>query len=359
MRILIVEDEPIALSVLKRVAAQGLGCTVIGHHDALDAIADCTETTADLVLVDYQMPGLDGIEFIRRLRAQAPYAHVPVVMITAEKSNALKMEAIEAGATDFLNKPVDPEELKSRARNLLKLRQAQLELADRARLLASEVERATRRLVESEEEIIWRLARAIEYRDGGTGEHISRVASISRILAEELRLEPDHCRNIYLAAPLHDVGKVGIADSILNKPGKLTEEEFAEMRRHVEFGAEILADGHSDLVRVAASIAASHHEKWNGTGYPLGLAGEAIPVEGRIVAIADVFDALCSRRSYKDAWSPEDARAEISGLAGTHFDPACVAAFDRSWPRLCAALSLDPPPQGWQRHEPPQPQVSP
>ncbi|PZX11349.1 putative two-component system response regulator [Palleronia aestuarii] len=340
MRILIVEDDPIALSVLTRLAARALDCEVVGHAVPSEALADCFRTTTDLVFVDYQLPGMDGIMFIRRLRERAEYVHVPVVMITAESSNALKIEAIEAGATDFLRKPFDPEELKCRSRNLLQLRQAQLELSDRARLLASEVARATRRLAESEEEIIWRLARAIEYRDGGTGEHITRVASISRIIAEELGLQPDHCRNIYLGAPLHDVGKVGIPDSILNKPGKLSDDEFATMRRHVEYGGEILAEGRSNLVRIAARIAAAHHEKWDGSGYPRGLAGDAIPLEGRIVAIADVFDALCSRRAYKLAWNPGTARSEIVGLSGTHFDPACVAAFERGWPRLVAALSL-------------------
>ncbi len=338
-RILIVEDDPIASAVLTRVIAKAFAGTVCGHKNGFEAIADCAAAVPDLVLVDYQMPGMNGVEFIRRLRQDARYEHVPIVMITAANSRDVKIEAIEAGATDFLNKPVDPEELKVRARNLLRLREAQLKLADRARLLASEVEEATDRLVRREEEIIWRLARAIEYRDGGTGEHIARVASISRIIAEELGLEPEHCRNIYLAAPLHDVGKVGIPDSILNKPGKLSDEEFTLMRRHVEFGAAILTHGDSDLVQVAAAIAAAHHEKWDGTGYPGNLTGEEIPIEGRIVAVADVFDALCARRTYKAAWDPEDARSEIAASSGTHFDPACVAAFERGWTRVLGTLS--------------------
>lgn len=331
MRIMVVEDDPIAAAVLTRVIDRAFECNVVAHGNGIDALADCAETVADLILVDYQMPGLDGVEFIRRLREDTRYDHVPVVMISAEHARDIRIEAIAAGATDFLNKPVDPQELKVRTRNLLRLREAQLKLADRARLLAGEVKSATKRIAEREEEIIWRLARAIEFRDGGTGEHIARVASISRIIAEALDLEPEHCRNIYLGASLHDVGKVGIPDAILNKPGKLNDAESAFMRRHVEFGDVILANGQSDLVRVAASIAVSHHEKWDGSGYPKGLSGEAIPIEGRIVAIADVFDALCTRRSYKDAWRLEDARSEIAELSGTQFDPACVRAFERRW----------------------------
>jgi len=338
MRILVVEDDPIAAAVLGRVASQAFDCTVVGHSDADAALADCEECVPDLVLVDYQMPGMDGVEFIGHLRAKKRYEHVPLVMITADDARDIRIKAINAGATDFLNKPVDPEELKVRSRNLLRLRQAQLKLADRARFLAAEVQAATRQILEREEEIIWRLARAIEYRDGGTGEHVARVAVISRIIAEELGLEPEHCRNIYLSAPLHDVGKVAISDAILNKPGKLTDEEFAAMREHVNIGATILSNGDSELVQIAAAIAATHHEKWDGTGYPKRLSGHEIPVEGRIVAVADVFDALCARRSYKDAWHPEEALAEIVRCSGRHFDPECVAAFERGWGRIVKIL---------------------
>ena len=338
MRILIVEDDAVALAMLTEVMTATIDCHVANHSTGFEALADCATAIPDLILVDYQMPGMDGVEFIRRLRGNTRYDLVPVVMITARNAPATRIDAIEAGATEFLCKSVDPHELRVRARNLLRLRKAQLELADRARLLSSEVDQATRRLAEREEEIIWRLARAVEYSDGGTGAHIARVARISRIIAEELGLDPEHCRNIYLGAPLHDVGKVGVPDSILNKPGKLSGEELAVMRRHVEIGGAILAKGDSDLVRVAAAIATAHHEKWDGTGYPHGLTGASIPVEGRIVAVADVFDALCTRRSYKTAWHPDEARAEIVEQSGRHFDPDCVAAFARGWPRIVELL---------------------
>ncbi|WP_424932784.1 HD domain-containing phosphohydrolase [Amaricoccus macauensis] len=339
MHVLVVEDNSINLAVLKTIVSRIPGCSVSGLEDPLEALSFAGRTPCDLVLVDFNMPRMNGVQFVQNLRENPTHAHVPVIMITADNDRDLRITAIEAGATDFLNKPVDPDELKVRVTNLLKLRKAQVELANRAVWLTREVEAATKELLLREEEMIWRLARAIEYRDGGTGEHINRVAAISRIVAEELGLDRNHCRDIYLAAPLHDVGKIGVSDSILNKPGGLDSAETAAMREHVNYGANILADGHSNLLKVAASIAKSHHERWDGTGYPDGLAGKDIPIEGRIAAIADVFDALCTDRPYKRAWSLDRAREHISSEAGAHFDPQCVAAFERAWPRIADYMS--------------------
>ncbi|MBN9308522.1 HD domain-containing phosphohydrolase [Devosia sp.] len=307
-------------------------------------LAAAAMTQFDLVLVDHVMPEMDGVEVTRRLRAEEPYRLVPIVMVTSDNSPALRVRAIAAGATDFVNKPFDTTELQARVTNLLALRQAQIELADRAAWLAREVEMATRHLVAREEEIIWRLARAIEYRDGDTGGHVSRVAQVSSLIAEALGLSPERCRLIYLAAPLHDIGKIGIADAILGKPGKLSPDEMAVMRQHVTIGARILENGSSELVRTAELITQSHHERWDGTGYPDRLSGADIPLEARIVAIADVFDALCSERPYKKAWPVAEAYREILSLSGTHFDPACVAAFESRWPRIQALLAepVDP-----------------
>ena len=201
-------------------------------------------------------------------------------MVTSDMDKTTRLDAINAGATDFVNKPFDPTELQARVRNLLALRQAQIELADNAKRLAREVENATRHLVRREEEVIWRLARAIEYRDGDTGEHVSRVAQISQLIASGVGLSPERCRTIYLAAPLHDIGKIAIADAILSKPGKLTPEEMAIMREHVTIGARILENGSSDLIRTAELIAQSHHERWDGAGYPDRLSGTDIPHRG-------------------------------------------------------------------------------
>lgn len=339
MRVLIVDDSRSSLAFLRQVVA-GLDAveieTCLSPSVALDIAA---RTQFDLVLVDHVMPEMDGVEVTRRLRADEAYRLVPVIMVTSDDDPTLRVAAIAAGATDFVAKPFDSTELQARVRNLLALRKAQIDLADRAAWLAREVDGATRHLVAREEEIIWRLARAIEYRDGDTGEHVSRVARISAIIAGALGLGDERCRVIYLAAPLHDIGKIGIADAILSKPGKLTADELRIMREHVSIGARILENGSSEVIRTAELIAQSHHERWDGTGYPDRLSGTDIPVEARIVALSDVFDALCSERPYKRAWPVAEARREIVSLSGSHFDPSCVAAFERKWPEIEALYS--------------------
>ncbi|WP_245413868.1 HD domain-containing phosphohydrolase [Fulvimarina endophytica] len=334
MRVLIIDDSRSSASAIAgKVAELGDVETRI-CLDPEQAITECDQSQFDLVLVDYIMPKLDGIEVLTALRERAAYRHVPMIMIAATLDPALKRQAIQAGATDFLNKPFDWIELQSRVRNLLALRQVQCEQTDRARELAAEVEQATASLVAREEEIIWRLARAIEYRDGTTGDHVSRVAEICRILAETLGLGEERARILYLAAPLHDIGKIGIPDAVLQKPGRLSAEEMSVMRRHVDIGAAILGEASTEVVHVASVVAKTHHEKWDGNGYPAGLAGDAIPIEGRIVALADVFDALCSERPYKAAWPIEKAYDEILACSGSHFDPGCVEAFVAAWTRI-------------------------
>lgn len=340
VRVLIVDDSRSSLAFIGHVIGALEDVEIAACLRPTEALALAATTQFDLVLVDHVMPEMDGIEVTRRLRAQEAYRLVPVVMVTSDNAPALRVRAIAAGATDFVNKPFDSTELQARIRNLLALRRSQIELADRAAWLAREVEVATRHLVDREEEIIWRLARAIEYRDGGTGEHVSRVAQVSSMIAAAVGLSPERCRIIYLAAPLHDIGKIGIADAILSKPGKLTPDELTIMRAHVSIGARILENGSSEVIRTAELIAQSHHERWDGAGYPDRLSGSDIPIEARVVAIADVFDALCSERPYKQAWPVEQARREIVSLSGSHFDPDCVAAFELRWPEI---LALMPP----------------
>ncbi len=341
MRVMVIDDSRSSAAAIANRIDEIPGLSSAVSLDPEVALKACERDQFDLVLVDYVMPKLDGVEVLKTLRSLESYRHVPMIMIAATLSKDVKLQAIQAGATDFLNKPVDWVELQARVRNLVALRQAQIELSDRARKLSAEVAAATASLVAREEEIIWRLARAIEYRDGTTGEHVSRVAEICRLLAEKLGLGADRARIIYLAAPLHDIGKIGISDIVLQKPGRLTDEEMALMRRHVDFGAEILADATTEVVRVAGSIARSHHEKWDGSGYPAGLAGEAIPIEGRITAVADVFDALCCERPYKPAWPIAKAFAEIVSCRGSHFDPACVDAFVDCWPQIRSLMESE------------------
>jgi len=343
MHVLIVEDNRTNLLVLKGIVGNIPGCIVEAFLDPLEALEAALVRPFDLILVDYMMPSMDGRQFIAELRRRPEYAHIPMVMVTADGHRETRIDAITAGATDFLNKPVDPVELKARVGNLLTLRQQQRDLADRADWLASEVAKATRSLVAQEEEVVWRLSRALTYRDDDTGEHTRRVADVSRMLAEELGFSSEVARTIHLAASLHDIGKVAIPDNILFKPSRLSTEELTVMRSHASIGEDILADASSDLVRMACRIAGTHHERWDGKGYPKGLRGEDIPIEGRIASVADVFDALCSERPYKPAWSLIAARREIENCAGTQFDPQCVEAFTRCWDEIAELYSVSSP----------------
>lgn len=339
MRISIIEDDPQALAILVGVLSKLPGVDVFGHRCPQSALEEMAYTDTDLAIIDFSMPAMDGLTFLERFRSEPGNASVPVIMITADQNEDLRLKAVDAGVTDFLTKPVIPSELRSRATNLLSLRRVQNTVAERAKTLEEEVVAATSHLMQREEEIISRLGRAIEYRDGDVGDHISRVAMIARIIGEELGLSSRTVRNLYLAAPLHDIGKIGVPDAILNKPGRLTDEEMAVMRQHVQIGAAILGGSNIDLVQTAADIAESHHEKWDGSGYPRGARGDAIPLVARITAVADVFDALCSDRPYKRAWPAEQAYAEILRTSGSHFDPQCVAAFERGWSRILPLVS--------------------
>lgn len=277
------------------------------------------------------MPEMDGLEFIRRVREQPHNREVPIVMVTADSEREVRYRALELGANDFLNKPVDKVELLARVKNLLALRRSQRQLRNRAHWLTGEVKKATAEIRERERDTIFRLSRAAEYRDPETGSHIVRMAHYSRLIARNLGLSGDDQELLFEAAPMHDIGKVGIPDGILLKPGRLDEEEFKLMKQHSAFGFEILQGSQSRLMQAAAEIALTHHERYDGGGYPRGLAGDEIPLFGRIVAVADVFDALTSERPYKKAWPLEQAMTLLKESAGSHFDADCVAAFLQNW----------------------------
>lgn len=328
---LLVDDSRSVLNFLKRhIEAEGL-VEATTFLDPVQALTCARERVFDLVLVDYEMPHMDGISFIRVFRSLPGCADIPIAMITSRQTDDIKMEALQAGATDFLPKQPQSVEMTVRLRNLIQLGAAVRKLNDRAAHLASEVAAATRKLGEREEEIILRLALAVEFRDNDTGEHTLRVARYSRIIAEQLGLPARLCRDIYLAAPLHDVGKVAIPDNILLKPGKLTDAEMAVIRTHATIGERILADSGCELIQLGAQIAAGHHERWDGAGYPNGLKADEIPVAARVVAVADVFDALTTRRPYKEPMPVEVARNYMVENKGQQFDPACVEAFLSRW----------------------------
>jgi putative two-component system response regulator len=322
-----VDDSEPTLKLLGHMVRKLPGAEPVLFHDPAAALAWCETRLPDMVLADYMMPGINGLELITRFR-QLPEADVvPIVMVTSSDHVDVRYQAFSIGVNDFLNKPVDPIELQARLRNLLQLRQSQMKLRDRAAWLAEEVSKQTEMLAEREKEIIWRLARAAEHRDMETGYHIQRVASYSRLIARNLGRSSEEQDLIYLAAPMHDIGKVGIPDQILLKRGRLDETERRLMERHTVIGHAILSDGASELIQMAALIALNHHERFDGTGYPNGFEGEAIPLCGRIIAVADVFDALSTERSYKPAWSVAATVADLKAESGSHFDPRCLQAF--------------------------------
>lgn len=285
----------------------------------------------DLIIVDYMMPDIDGLEFMRLLREIPGREVVPVVMITANDQKQLRYRALDLGATDFLTKPVDKVEFLARTRNMLLVSDARKQLTSRAAWLADEVRKATTEIVARERETVFRLCKAAEYRDPETGAHILRMAHYSHLIARGMGLSVDDQELLLEAAPMHDIGKVGIADNILLKPGKLNGEEFEVMKQHAIYGYELLKGSASEVLQAGAEIARGHHEKFDGTGYPAGIRGTDIPLFSRIVAVADVFDALTSERPYKKAWTLEAAVDFLVKGSGTHFDPQCVQAFLDGW----------------------------
>ena len=330
-RVVIVDDTPINLTLFAALVKKMDDCQTSTFVDAREGLAWAQNNDFDLAVVDYMMPELDGIKFIELLRQTPGKESLPVLMITANDQKHVRYLALNAGATDFLTKPVDQTEFLARAANMLVLSDARKKLADRAAWLAEEVRKATLEIVQRERETVYRLSKAAEYRDPETGAHILRMAHYSELIAREMGLPVSEQELLLEAAPLHDIGKVGIADDILLKPGKLDPREFTVMQSHTTIGFEILKDSSSEVLNVGAQIALHHHEKFDGTGYPRGLRGEDIPLFSRIVAVADVFDALTSERPYKTAWSLEQAAKHINDSAGSHFDPTCVAAFIAQW----------------------------
>jgi two-component system response regulator RpfG len=326
--VMIVDDRGTARSLLEGLARSiEPGLRVESFAEPQAALERAAQHTPDLIISDYRMPGMDGVEFTRRLRAMPRLEEVPIVIVTVVEDRQIRYQALESGATDFLTRPIDPQECRARCRNLLTLRRSQKIVADRARWLEEQVMQATRDVRIREKETLLRLAKAGEYRDEGTGNHILRMAKYARLIASELKLSAMECDEIESAAPMHDIGKIGIPDYILLKPGPLTGEELTIMRRHAEIGYRILADSPSRYLQMGAVIALGHHEKFNGTGYPNGLAGDAIPLSARIVAVGDVFDALITDRPYKQAWPMQQALDYLKSEMGGHFDPDCVRAF--------------------------------
>lgn len=285
------------------------------------------EQWPDIILLDIMMPGMDGYEVCRQLKSDPDTSQIPVIFVTAKTEMEDEKLGFELGAVDYITKPVSPPIVKARVRT-------HLAMYDQNRVLESKVQERTTELMDTRLEIIHRLGRAAEFKDNETGLHVIRMSHYSRLIAEALNISDDWVDLVFNAAPMHDVGKIGIPDNILLKPGKLDKDEWVLMKKHSEFGAGIIGDHSSEILQMSKEIALSHHEKWDGSGYPYGLAGEGIPLTGRVIAIADVFDALTSERPYKKAWTVEDAVKLIDEGAGQHFDPKLVPVFNEVMPEI-------------------------
>jgi putative two-component system response regulator len=356
-RLLFVDDERRVLEALRRMLRpQRREWDIICADGPRAAWTELQHGRVDVVVSDVSMPEMSGLELLKRIKRSDRLQEIPVLMLTGLESREVKRQALDLGAADLLNKPVDPEDLVARLRSMLRLKAYQDELKTQNAVLEDKVQQRTAELQHLRMDVIWRLGKAAEHRDNETRNHVIRVGCASRIIAERMGTDRDFVDTLFVAAPLHDIGKIGIPDSILTKAGPLNDREWKIMKQHCQLGAKILQEdaraeaaffqwlGHAPelggnaagnpVLRVAATVALSHHEKWDGTGYPQGLAGEAVPVEARIVAIADVFDALTSRRSYKAPYPEDEALEILEDTAAGHFDPAVYAAFLESLPAI-------------------------
>ena len=327
MNVLIVDDQPSQRTMFRHLLEDiSPEVKVTDFGDPVEALLWSQRTAPDLLLLDYRMPKLDGLEFARRFRRPLSHRDVPIILITVVGDEPIRNAALEAGVIDFLVKPVRPRELRSRCRNLLALRQQSQTLKSRAHELERQLLARMHELDERERELLTRLARATSLRDGASvsrGERLSRYAGQ---IAEAMGLPEEEVRMIELAAPLHDLGKIGIPDATLLKPGRLEPAEMASVRAYPELGHDILRDSSSRFVQLGATIARAHRERWDGRGYPDGLRGEETPLAARIVGLASAFEAMTSTRPYRAAMTPAEAFAQVQADAGKQYDPAVVDA---------------------------------
>lgn len=324
--ILIVDDVPANIDVLSEILRPTYQIK-IAINGAMALKIAMAPSPPDLILLDIMMPGMSGYEVCEKLKDNLKTRNIPVIFVSAMDEVENETKGFELGAVDYITKPVSPAIVQARVKT-------HLNLFDQNRVLENKVRERTAEIDDTRLRIIHCLGAASEYRDEETGNHIFRMSNYSRVIALAFGLGMEEANLLLQAAPMHDVGKIGIPDRILLKPGKLDLEEWEIMKTHTTVGAQIIGEHPSELLKIARQVALSHHEKWDGTGYPYGLSGEDIPLSSRIVMIADVFDALTSERPYKKAWSEADAIAEIEQGSGRHFDPKLVVAFTEALPQI-------------------------
>ena len=326
--IVIVDDQETNRHLLSEIA-RGF-CPhgeILAFEDPRAAIAHAGAHRIDLVLTDYRMPKMDGIALIRTLRAMEHLLDPPIICITAVDDVRVRYDALDAGANDYLGRPIDYRECSARCRNLLNMRRLQLASIEHSRFLEERVAAVVKDLEKKKMEMLFRLAKVAEQRDTDTGAHLSRIGQYSAALARRVGCDESFTTILQLAAPLHDIGKVAIPDAILLARRQLTPEEWEIMKTHTLVGYTMLTGGDTEQMEVAAQIARSHHEKFDGSGYPDGLSKQDIPLSARILAVVDVYDALTSKRPYKEVWSHDKAVEYLLGQSGKHFDPELVEAF--------------------------------
>jgi putative two-component system response regulator len=339
-RILLVDDSKTNLDVLVEILKDDYRLAVAKNGERALELAG--RLAPELILLDIMMPGMDGYEVLRRLKERPETAEIPVIFISALTDAEDKAKGFSRGAVDYLIKPFDVVEVLARIKTHMELVQARRSLKKRQEILERMVRKQTNDLRATQREVVFRLGLAADIRDRETGAHLKRIRRYSLIMARAMGMNPVAAETLSLAAALHDVGMIGVPDAVLMKKGKLTPDEWSVLKDHPTLGAKILSGGRSKLARIAERIALCHHENWDGSGYPQGLAGEDIPFEARITAICDVFDALTTKRPYKSAWPPERAAAEIERLSGEAFDPNLVAVFSKVLPRFEKILARLP-----------------
>ena len=333
-KVLVVDDQPANVTMLDKILRIEGFSTV---HTTTDprTVADMhRECRYDLILLDIRMPHLDGFDVMAQLTEIEEDSYLPVLVLTAQDDMQTRLQALEAGAQDFITKPFVRLEVVKRIHNMLEVRLLHNQVRDQNRVLEDRVRERTRELNDTRLEIIRRLGRAVDFRDRDTGNHVVRMSRYCAHIGQAMGFDASACELLLNASPMHDIGKIGIPDRILLKPGRLNEEEWEIMKTHAAIGAKILSGHDSELLTMAHDIALTHHEKWNGSGYPNGISGREIPLTGRIVAVSDAFDALTSARPYKPAWSVGDAVDELEACRGTQFDPEVVSAFRGALPDI-------------------------